>query len=43
MNVILMMKEIWGVANSMIGKSALPDFRFSSDESAEGVRVSSLD
>ena len=40
MNVIPMMNEIPSIANPMIGKSALPDFGFSPDESTEFVRVS---
>ena len=43
MNIIPMMNEVLSIANPMIGESALPDFGFSPNKSAERVRVSALD
>jgi len=37
MDVVLMMFEIGGIANSMIGKPALPDFGVSPDQRSEFV------
>jgi hypothetical protein len=35
--------EILIIANSVIGKSSLPDFSFAAEDRTEGVRVSALD
>ena len=43
MDVGLMVEEIPFVANSMIGKPALPDFPLAADDGAKGVRISTLD
>ena len=43
MNVIKMVCKIVWVANSVIGKSALPHFDLSSAKSAERMGVSALD
>ncbi len=43
MNVVLMMKEIPSIANPMIRKPALPDFRLASDQSAEFMRIRAFD
>src|ERR1700746_748035 len=42
-NVLQMMQEILLITNSVGGKSALPEFAFSSENSSEGMRVSTLD
>jgi len=42
MNVVLVIQEIRGVANSMIRESSLPDFSLSTEDRSEGVRVSAL-
>jgi hypothetical protein len=43
MNVILMIDEILGVANPVIGESALPDFSVAAKNFAKSVGVSALD
>ena len=43
MNVVLVMKEILGVPNAMIGESALPDFSGPPDDRSERVRVAAFD
>jgi len=43
MDVIPMMSEVLGIANRMIRKAALPDFRLTSDQGADRMRISFLD
>ncbi|MFZ0957835.1 MAG: hypothetical protein WAN60_15925, partial [Candidatus Sulfotelmatobacter sp.] len=43
MNVISMVHEIQIVTNPVIGKSALPDFSFATEDGSEGMRVSAFD
>ena len=43
MNIIPMMNEIPSIANPMIRESALPDFRIAPYESAELMRIRTLD
>ena len=42
-NVVLMVGEIFVIANSVIGEAALPDFAFATEDGSEGVRVSAFD
>jgi hypothetical protein len=42
MNIIMMMNEVLGIPNPMIGESALPDFGVAPDEGAEFVGVTAL-
>jgi hypothetical protein len=43
MNIVPMMNEVLSITNSMIGKSALPDFGVAPDERAEFVGIGTLD
>jgi hypothetical protein len=43
MNIVLMVSKIVGIANPMIGESALSDFSVSSANSAERMGVPALD
>lgn len=43
MNIMPMVHKVLSIANPMIGKSALPHFGVSPDQSAERMRVSALD
>lgn len=43
MNVVLVGCEVLIATDSMIGKSALPDFSFATEDRAEDVRISTLD
>jgi hypothetical protein len=42
MNIILMMDEVAGITNPMIGKSALPEFGLATNQRAQRVGVSAL-
>jgi hypothetical protein len=43
MNVVAMVSEILFIANSVIGKSWLPDFSFSTEHGSERVRIAAFD
>jgi len=43
MNVVAMVSEILFIANSVIGKSWLPDFSFSTEDGSERVRIVAFD
>jgi hypothetical protein len=43
MNVVAMVSEILFIANSVIGKSWLPDFSFSTEDGSERVRIAAFD
>ena len=43
MDVSVVIQEILGVADSMIGETALPDFAFPTEDFSEGVGVSAFD
>jgi hypothetical protein len=43
LDVVLVIQEILGVANTMIGETALPDFAFPAEDFSEGVGVAALD
>jgi len=43
MNVVAMVSEILFTANSVIGKSWVPDFSFSTEDGSERVRITAFD
>jgi hypothetical protein len=43
MDVVLVIRKILGVADPVVGESALPDFSLSTNDVTEGMRVSALE
>jgi len=43
MDVIAVVRKVLRIANSVIGKSAFPNFTFSADDTCERMRITALD
>ncbi len=43
MDVVLVVREILGIADPVVGESALPDFSLSTNDVTEGMRVAALE